>query len=141
MRSYHYSNMVYRTATQNTRRRWNGAQDYTYWEQMERGPLESCFEEARSNGLTEELGKLADGKGVELPVKEMANNVAAGETEKEERSVGLTADRYFLAESRFVHCRGKVVLNNVAAGDIGNLMRIAAADYHGEELVSMVAAG
>jgi hypothetical protein len=99
------------------------------------------LKEARSNDLSEEHGKLADGKAVELPVKEMANNVAAAEIEKEKRSVGLPAEGYFLAESLFVHCRGKVVLNNVAAGDIGNLMRIAAADYHGEELVSMVAAG
>jgi hypothetical protein len=33
------------------------------------------------------------------------------------------------------------VLNNVAAGDIGNVLGIAAADYHGDEVVSMVVAG
>jgi hypothetical protein len=58
---------------------------------MKRVPLESCLEEVRSIDLTEELGNLADGRAAQLPVKERANNVAAGETEKEVRSVGLTA--------------------------------------------------
>jgi hypothetical protein len=47
---------------------------------MKTVPLESCLKGARSNDLTEEFGKLADGKAVELPVKEMANNFGAGET-------------------------------------------------------------
>ena len=102
-------------------------------------PLESCLEEERSNDLTEDLGKLADGKAVEDPVKEMANSVAAGETEEEEKSIDLVAERNFLAEGMFVHYRGKEVLNNVAAGDIENGMRIAGADYHEKVAWGMVA--
>lgn len=45
------------------------AADMADWEQMKTVPLESCLEEARSNDSTEELGKLADGKAVELPVR------------------------------------------------------------------------
>lgn len=101
-------------------------------------PLESCLEEERSNDLTEDLGKLADGKAVELPGKEMANSVAADETE-EERSTDLVAGRNFLAEGMPVHYRGEEVLKNVAAGDIENWMRIAGADYHEEVAWSMVA--
>lgn len=106
---------------------------------MKTVPLESCLEEVRSNDSTEELGKLANGKAVELPVKEMANNAAAGETEEEERSIDLIAERNFLAEGRFVHYRGKEVLNKVAAGDFENVMRIAGVDYHEEMALSMVA--
>jgi vacuolar-type H+-ATPase subunit E/Vma4 len=106
---------------------------------METVPLESCLEEERSYDLTEALGKLADGTAVELPVKEMAKSVAAGETEEEEKSIDLVAGQNFLAGGVFVHYRGKEVLNNVAAGNIENGMRIAGADYHEEAALSMVA--
>jgi hypothetical protein len=96
------------------------------------------LEEERSNDLTEDLGKLADGKAVELPGMEMANSVAADETE-EERSTDLVAGRNFLAEGMSVLYRGEEVLNNVAAGDIENWMSIAGADYHEEVAWSMVA--
>ncbi len=89
--------------------------------------------------MIEELGKLADGKAVQLPVKEMANNVAACETVVEERSIDLIAERSFLAEGSFFHYRGKEVLNKVAAGDVENGMSFAGADYHEEVALSLVA--